>query len=55
MNITMESLQAEIAQFQRIIDKYMGDPEYVNPKYSLAKAMLMIDMLERELHFNTKR
>lgn len=51
----MESLQVEIAQFQRIIDNYMSDPEYVNPKYSLAKAMLMIEMLNRELHFNTKK
>ena len=55
MNITMDSLTAEIAKFQSIIDKYDTIPEYVNPNYSRVKAAEMIQMLNREIYFNTKR
>ena len=51
----MDSLNVEITQFQRIIDKYNNIPEYVNPKYSLQKAQQMLQMLQKELYLNTKQ
>lgn len=50
MNITMESLQMEIMQYQRIIDKYDSDPEYVNPNCSLQSAKIILEGLCRELY-----
>ena len=54
MNIMKESLEMEIAQYQRIIDSYLINPEYVNPNCSIDRAKLMIEMLTREYFINPK-
>lgn len=54
MNITMESLQQEIARYQDIITKYRTNPEYVNPNCSLDTAIEQLDRLQIELYKENK-
>ena len=49
MNITLESLQQEIAKYQEIIGKYRTNPEYVNPNCPLDTAIEIVDRLKRVL------
>lgn len=54
MNITVESLQQEIAQYEAIIAKYRTNPEYINPKCPLDTAIEMVDRLKKELYKENK-
>lgn len=49
MNITLESLQQEIAKYQEIIGKYRTNPEYVNPNCPLDTAIEIVDRLTRRI------
>lgn len=55
MNITLESLQQEIAKYQEIICKYRTNPEYVNPSCPLDTAIEIVDRLTREYYLNTRK
>lgn len=55
MNITLESLQQEIAKYQEIIGKYRTNPEYVNPNCPLDTAIEIVNRLTREYYLNTRK
>lgn len=54
MNITKESLEAEIEYYERKIGKYNTNPEYVDPNCSLMKAREILARLKKEYITNYK-
>lgn len=52
MNITKESLEIQIDEYKKILQKYQNDPEYVNPNCSIERAKELIKRLEKEYHFS---
>lgn len=54
MNITKESLEAEIEYYERKIGKYETNPEYVDPNCSLMKAKEILKKLKKEYNINYK-
>lgn len=49
-NITTQSLEKEIMEFQQIIQKYQMNPEYVHPKIPLALAQSILQKLSKEYY-----
>lgn len=54
MNITKESLEQEIDNYQRMIDKYKTNPEYVNPNCSLQQCIVILQRLKKEYYLTYK-
>ena len=50
MNITKESLEQEMEIYQRMIEKYQMDPEYVNPNCSEKQARVILARLQKEYY-----
>lgn len=50
MNITKESLEQEMKIYQRMIEKYQMDPEYVNPNCSEKQARVILARLQKEYY-----
>lgn len=49
-NITTQSLEKEIMEFQQIIQKYQMNPEYVHPKIPLTLAQSILQKLSKEYY-----
>ena len=49
-NITTQSLEKEIAQFQKILQKYRIDPDYVNPNIPKQLAESILYRLSKEYY-----
>lgn len=54
MNITKESLEQEMEIYQRMIEKYQMDPEYVNPNCSEKQARVILARLQKEYYTGYK-
>ena len=50
LNITKESLEQEMEIYQRMIEKYQMDPEYVNPNCSEKQARVILARLQKEYY-----
>lgn len=50
MNITKESLEQEIAIYQKMLEKYQNNPEYVNPNCSEMQARVILARLKKEYY-----
>lgn len=49
-NITTQSLEKEIAQFQKILQKYKINPDYVNPNIPKQLAESILYRLSKEYY-----
>lgn len=54
MNITKESLEEEIAYYQKVIWMYEHQDDYVNPNVSLMQAKVLLEKLNKEYETNYK-
>lgn len=52
MNITKESLEIQIDEYKKILQKYQNDLEYVNPNCSIDRAKELIERLEKEYYLS---
>ena len=50
MNITKESLEQEIAIYQKMLEKYQNNPEYTNPNCSEKQARVILARLQKEYY-----